>query len=133
MERCALLSGAPPPSVQADGVRMLREEVTEVDIADIVSKWTGIPVRGPITFPTPTARQQRPEPDVHMRPAKWCAYLTRASERRVDERARRPVSKEHGAGGQHRISMTGTRPDGSGSSTGVCAMGTSVRRQEDSA
>eukprot|EP00208_Stichococcus_sp_RCC1054_P006167 CAMPEP_0206137422 /NCGR_PEP_ID=MMETSP1473-20131121/2545_1 /ASSEMBLY_ACC=CAM_ASM_001109 /TAXON_ID=1461547 /ORGANISM="Stichococcus sp, Strain RCC1054" /LENGTH=989 /DNA_ID=CAMNT_0053530491 /DNA_START=123 /DNA_END=3092 /DNA_ORIENTATION=- len=29
---------------QADGPRMLREEVTEVDIADIVSKWTGIPV-----------------------------------------------------------------------------------------
>ena len=29
---------------QADGVRMLREEVTEVDIADIVSKWTGIQV-----------------------------------------------------------------------------------------
>lgn len=29
---------------QSDGVRMLREEVTEVDIADIVSKWTGIPV-----------------------------------------------------------------------------------------
>ena len=24
---------------------MLREEVTEVDIADIVSKWSGIPVK----------------------------------------------------------------------------------------
>ena len=31
--------------MQTDGARMLREEVTEVDIADIVSKWTGIPVR----------------------------------------------------------------------------------------
>lgn len=30
--------------LQTDGARMLREEVTEVDIADIVSKWTGIPV-----------------------------------------------------------------------------------------
>ena len=30
---------------QADGVRMLREEVTETDVADIVSKWSGIPVR----------------------------------------------------------------------------------------
>ena len=29
---------------QADGSRMLREEVTEADIADIISKWTGIPV-----------------------------------------------------------------------------------------
>lgn len=29
---------------QTDGVRMLREVVTEVDVADIVSKWTGIPV-----------------------------------------------------------------------------------------
>jgi ATP-dependent Clp protease ATP-binding subunit ClpB len=29
---------------QTDGARMLREEVTEVDIADIVAKWTGIPV-----------------------------------------------------------------------------------------
>ena len=30
--------------LQTDGARMLREEVTEVDIADIVAKWTGIPV-----------------------------------------------------------------------------------------
>ena len=30
---------------QNEGARMLREEVTEVDIADIVAKWTGIPVR----------------------------------------------------------------------------------------
>jgi ATP-dependent Clp protease ATP-binding subunit ClpA len=30
--------------LQSDGQRMLREEVTEVDIADIVAKWTGIPV-----------------------------------------------------------------------------------------
>lgn len=29
---------------KSDGQRMLREEVTEVDIADIVAKWTGIPV-----------------------------------------------------------------------------------------
>jgi ATP-dependent Clp protease ATP-binding subunit ClpB len=29
----------------AGGVRMLREEVTEEEIAEIVSKWTGIPVR----------------------------------------------------------------------------------------
>ena len=27
-----------------DAARMLREEVTEADIADIISKWTGIPV-----------------------------------------------------------------------------------------
>ncbi len=26
------------------GARMLREEVTEADIADIISQWTGIPV-----------------------------------------------------------------------------------------
>ncbi len=30
--------------LQTDGVRMLREEVTEIDVADIVSKWSGIPV-----------------------------------------------------------------------------------------
>lgn len=30
--------------LQSDGQRMMREEVTEVDIADIVAKWTGIPV-----------------------------------------------------------------------------------------
>lgn len=29
---------------QVQGARMLREEVTEADIADIISKWTGIPV-----------------------------------------------------------------------------------------
>lgn len=38
--------------MQSDGVRMLREEVTEVDIADIVSKWTGIPVQLPTLPPT---------------------------------------------------------------------------------
>ena len=30
--------------VQVQGARMLREEVTEADISDIISKWTGIPV-----------------------------------------------------------------------------------------
>ena len=29
---------------QTGGLRMLREEVTEADVADIVAKWTGIPV-----------------------------------------------------------------------------------------
>ena len=29
---------------QVQGARMLREEVTEADISDIISKWTGIPV-----------------------------------------------------------------------------------------
>jgi hypothetical protein len=29
---------------QAEGARMLHEVVTEADIADIISKWTGIPV-----------------------------------------------------------------------------------------
>jgi len=31
-------------AAQVQGARMLREEVTEADIADIISKWTGIPV-----------------------------------------------------------------------------------------
>ena len=30
--------------LQASSSKMLREEVTESDIADIISKWTGIPV-----------------------------------------------------------------------------------------
>ena len=30
--------------LQAGGSRMLREEVTENDIADIIARWTGIPV-----------------------------------------------------------------------------------------
>lgn len=30
--------------VQANTAKMLREEVTESDIADIISKWSGIPV-----------------------------------------------------------------------------------------
>lgn len=30
--------------MQASTSKMLREEVTETDIADIISKWTGIPV-----------------------------------------------------------------------------------------
>ena len=31
-------------AAQVQGARMLREEVTEADISDIISKWTGIPV-----------------------------------------------------------------------------------------
>ena len=30
--------------LQTEGNRMLREEVTEADVAEIISKWTGIPV-----------------------------------------------------------------------------------------
>ena len=31
-------------NLQAGTAKMLREEVTEADIADIISKWSGIPV-----------------------------------------------------------------------------------------
>lgn len=32
------------PDQAGTGARLLREEVTEADIADIISQWTGIPV-----------------------------------------------------------------------------------------
>ena len=38
---CQNMSSA---ALQANTSKMLREEVTESDIADIISKWTGIPV-----------------------------------------------------------------------------------------
>ena len=39
--------------VGTGGMVMLREEVTEADIADIISKWTGIPVGRAPSQPTP--------------------------------------------------------------------------------
>ena len=39
-----MLTQALRHAAQVQGARMLREEVTEADIADIISKWTGIPV-----------------------------------------------------------------------------------------
>jgi ATP-dependent Clp protease ATP-binding subunit ClpB len=37
-------AGTPPPSSRLKTPRLLREEVTEEDIAEVVSAWTGIPV-----------------------------------------------------------------------------------------
>lgn len=43
--QAAIVSDGPLMRQEAGGgARMLREEVTETDIADIISQWTGIPV-----------------------------------------------------------------------------------------